>query len=155
MLNQPLTTGSMVSMWHANRGHVYVVAGLNRATNTVDLIRHNCFNADGSIHKATITAARSRVANGIDPFAPVARGGLSSCRRVCIQEFIDIDGVKTAPMINRVYGDKELTRDRKRALADFIRGTLGSRTLIRLKPEHEVYPPLEVTADHRAPAQYF
>ena len=142
ILNQPLVTGSIVSLWHGNRGHVYVVAGINRGDKTLDLIRHNCFNLDGTIHKSTIKAAKRRALRRGNPFH----------KTIPIEDFEGLDGVKVASKINRVFGTKEID---KNGLATFVRRHAQSTTLVELKASHEVHPPLAVTADHRSTPYFF
>jgi hypothetical protein len=131
-MNEPLTTGCIVSLWHGNRGHMYVVAGINVAAKTLGLIKHNCINSDGNIHKATRLAGKFH-------------------KEIAVEDFEDFDGAKVATKVNRVFGQKQINRQ---ALATFARQDVGSTTLRELKSDHEVYPPLEVTADHRAPAYF-
>lgn len=136
-MNEPLTTGSIVSIWHGNRGHMYVIAGINVAAKKLSLIRHNCFNGDGTIHKGT---RNSRL----------TRSGQFH-KEISVEDFEDFDGAKVATKVNRVYGQKQINRE---ALSEFVRRDVGRTTLRALKSDHEVYPPLEVTADHRAPAYF-
>lgn len=50
----PVTTGTIIRIWHGSRGHDYVVMGRKTDTKQVMLLKHNCINNDGSIHAATI-----------------------------------------------------------------------------------------------------
>lgn len=45
--------GSVVAIWHHPKGHKYVVAGEDTANRKLLLVKLNCLNNDGSIHKAT------------------------------------------------------------------------------------------------------
>lgn len=117
--SQPLKTGSMITLWHGNRGNTYVILGYNRGSRTLSCIRHNCINNSGEIHAATRRAGKFHVEISVDDF---------------------LDGIKTAGKVNRVCGEKAMDRTK---LQSFVRNDVGSRTLIALKEEHEVYPPLE------------
>lgn len=123
----PLETGNIISLWHGNRGHLYVVAGLNRGRKTLSLIKHNCINNSGHVHAST---QRFHLEIPVDDF---------------------LEGTKVATKINRVYGLKEIN---KPALQDFVRNRVGSRTTVALTADHEIYPPIDVTADHRAAVSY-
>lgn len=48
-----LKKGSVVTIWHYPKGHNYVVTGYNPSKKKVHLVKLNCFNSDGTIHKAT------------------------------------------------------------------------------------------------------
>lgn len=48
-----LQFGSVVRLWHGTRGHDYVVCGVDRTTDELMLLKNNCINKDGSVHKAT------------------------------------------------------------------------------------------------------
>ncbi len=134
---QPLKTGTIASIWHGNRGHLYVVAGVERRSKKITLVKHNCINVDGSIHESTRAAAERRRLNG---------GGLpKSVKQIDYEEFVE--GVLVAPKINRIYGDRVIN---KPALARFIREDIGSQTIKGLAPSHEIYPSIDVTSDARA-----
>lgn len=130
--SQPIVTGSVISVWHGCRGHLYVVAGVNRGDRTLSLIKNNCINNDGSIHAATQRAARFHVEL---PYRDLG---------------IDEDGVeseiKMVPKVNRVYGTREINR---KELASFVRHCVGSTTLRALKVEDCIYPSFNAE-DHRS-----
>lgn len=48
-----VTQETVVTVWNTLRGHNYVVAGIDKDTNEMLLLKNNCINQDGSIHKAT------------------------------------------------------------------------------------------------------
>lgn len=142
VLETPLTTGSIVTIWHGNRGLLYVVAGINRSAKTLDLIKHNCFNSDGSIHKSTKARATRRFGVNKSPF-----------HKTVSFESLDeegLEGIRIAGKVNRVHGQK--TVDVK-GLATFVRAIAGSRTCVQLKPEHSVYPSLDAI-DARLPSNF-
>lgn len=45
--------GSVVKIWHHPRGHDYVVVGENSTKKELYLIKLNCLNGDGTVHKST------------------------------------------------------------------------------------------------------
>lgn len=45
--------GSVVKIWHHPRGHDYVVVGENSTKKELYLIKLNCLNEDGTVHKST------------------------------------------------------------------------------------------------------
>ena len=45
--------GSVVKIWHYSRGHDYVVVGENSTKKELYLIKLNCLNGDGTVHKST------------------------------------------------------------------------------------------------------
>lgn len=128
--SQPIVTGSVISVWHGSRGHLYVVAGVNRGDKTISLIKNNCINNDGSIHAATQEAARFHLEIPYQEF--------------CIDE--DEPQIKMVSKVNRVYGTREINR---RELANFVRNCVGSTTLRALKSEDAIYPSFNAE-DHRA-----
>lgn len=126
-LNNPLTTGSIVTIWHGNRGVPYVIAGLNRGDKTLSLLRQTCINNDGTIHASTV----------------------GFHKEIPIEDFME--GIKVAPKVNRVLGTKVINR---RALAEFTRQRAGDFRTVALNTTHEVYPPIDVTADIRNSATF-
>jgi hypothetical protein len=137
---QPLKTGTIASIWHGNRGHLYVVAGFEKRAKKITLIRHNCINVDGTIHAATRAAVARRRTSGTLP---------KSMKKVGYEEFVE--GVLVAPKINRIYGDRDINRP---ALAKFIREDMGSRTIGGLAPSNEIYPSIDITSDARAVTRF-
>lgn len=126
-LGLPLETGSIVTIWHGNRGIPYVIAGLNRGDKTLSLLKATCINNDGTIHAS------------VDDFH----------KEIAVDDFIE--GVKVAGRVNRVLGTKELNR---RALASFARQRAGDHRTVALTADHEIYPPVDVTADVRQPVTF-
>ena len=49
----PIGLGTIVTIWHGHRGHNYVIAGIDKKTRKIFLIKNNCINQDGTIHRAT------------------------------------------------------------------------------------------------------
>ena len=45
--------GSVVKIWHHPRGHDYVVVGENSTKKELYLVKLNCLNEDGTVHKST------------------------------------------------------------------------------------------------------
>lgn len=45
--------GSVVKIWHHPRGHDYVVVGENSTKKELYLVKLNCLNGDGTVHKST------------------------------------------------------------------------------------------------------
>lgn len=48
-----ITQETIVTVWNTLRGHNYIVAGIDKDTNDLLLLKNNCINQDGSIHKST------------------------------------------------------------------------------------------------------
>lgn len=48
-----INKGSVVKIWHHPRGHDYVVVGDNPTQRELHLIKLNCLNRDGTVHKST------------------------------------------------------------------------------------------------------
>lgn len=125
ILSEPLVTGTVLKIWNHNRGHDYMVAGFNRGDKTLSLIKNNCINNDGKIHASTQKFSQ--------------RTG-SFHKEILVEELFD--GASTAPRVTRVMG----TRDFDKAhLSQYVREVVGSRTLVALKADHAVYPPIECT----------
>lgn len=51
-LNQ-IALGTIIRIWHGSRGHDYVFCGIDKDTSEALLLKSNCINNDGSIHKST------------------------------------------------------------------------------------------------------
>lgn len=44
---------TVVTVWNTLRGHNYVVVGIDKDTNEMLLLKNNCINQDGSVHRST------------------------------------------------------------------------------------------------------
>lgn len=111
--DMPLTTGSIVKIYRNNRGHDYVVAGVNRNFSKAYLIKNTCINNNGAVH-----AAVSDVHKTLD---------ISN----------DIDDSKCVPGVVRVVGHRDFNT---RGLARWSR-MVANRRMIKLKEEDAIFPP--------------
>ena len=66
--------GAVVKIWHFPKGHDYVVCGQDSNTKELLLLKLNCINQDGTIHKSTkkfhktlsfTTVGSNRVVSGV------------------------------------------------------------------------------------------
>lgn len=53
MKNVLINKGSVVKIWHNAKGHDYVLVGDDPIQKEVYLLKANCLNKDGTVHKAT------------------------------------------------------------------------------------------------------
>jgi hypothetical protein len=121
----PIETGTLVKIWQENRGHDYMVIGLNRGDRTLSLIKNNCINSDGVIHGAT-----QKMSQRTGEFH----------KEIPIEDFLEGDGSRVAPRIKRVIGTRLYNRSH---LSNYVRRAVRSTTLIALKTEHDIYAPIE------------
>ena len=134
-MDLPITTGTLVNIWHGTKGKQYMALGKVKHENRIVLINHNCINNDGKIHAATV----ARLRDGATP---------NSIKFVDYESFAD--GVNVASKISRISGDKVIN---KKALATFVAEVdLGDITA--LKTTHNVLADVSVTADLRTSARF-
>ena len=48
-----ITQSTVVTVWNTLRGHNYVAVGVDKDTNELLLLKNNCINQDGTVHKST------------------------------------------------------------------------------------------------------
>ncbi|RLA61412.1 MAG: hypothetical protein DRQ78_08725 [Epsilonproteobacteria bacterium] len=127
MISQPLVTGSVVKIWNENRGHDYVIVGIQGRSGhkKLGLVKNTCINNDGSFHAAT--------------------------RK--IHSWIKVEQMEdfgTAPRVVRVEGSRVISRNH---VTNFVRSRCGNRSLRSLKASDEVYPDLG-SIDARSATSY-
>jgi len=116
MINEPLTTGSVVKIWNENRGHDYVIIGISGSSpnKKIALVKNTCINNNGKFHAST-TKIHSWI------------------------KIKKIEDFNTADRVVRVEGVRSINREH---VADFVRDRCNNLTLRALKRVDDVYPSL-------------
>lgn len=125
---EPLKTGSIVKIWHGNRGHDYVVLGVQGrgASKKLGLLKNSCLNEDGKIRSNTKV----------------------------MHSWVDVEQMEdygVANKISRVCGTRAIAS--RGGVADFVRNRLENHELRALKASDEVYANFD-SADARLGTSY-
>lgn len=59
MKNALINKGSIIKIWHNAKGHDYVLVGDDPVNKELYLLKANCLNKDGTVHKSTIAYHRT------------------------------------------------------------------------------------------------
>lgn len=125
---EPLETGSIVKIWHGNRGHDYIVLGVQGrgASKQLGLLKNTCLNDDGNVRSNTRKMHSWADVEQMEDFGTVSK-------------------------ISRVCGTRVITN--RAGINDFVRDKLRNTTLRALKPRDEVYADFDAP-DARIAASY-
>lgn len=125
---EPLETGSIVKIWHGNRGYDYVVLGVQgRGTSKkLGLLKNTCLNDDGNVRVNTKKIHSWAGVEQMEDF-----GVANKIKRVC------------GTRVNMSRG----------AINDFVRNRLENSTMRALKASDEIYANFDA-ADARLAASY-
>ena len=125
-----LQTGTIVRIWHGTRGHDWVVACIDTQSKQIGLVKNNCINNDGSIHRALVEQA-------------------NYANRLKWIGYQNLGDEKITPKVNRIIGTRELNREH---IASFVLASAPNSRAVR--KSDKVKAGIDPAMDNRTAVAY-